>query len=98
MTPFPVHHLFIQHHTKCAAHADSRFHTPTAKQKGMDVVLIDTAGRMQDNRRLMQALAKVRPTYPPDDLPSTSFVDGADSLSLSSMVWFSSSSTPTTPT
>jgi len=30
-----------------------------AKQKGMDVVLIDTAGRMQDNRPLMQALAKV---------------------------------------
>lgn len=29
----------------------------------MDVVLIDTAGRMQDNRRLMQALAKVRPTH-----------------------------------
>jgi len=25
----------------------------------MDVVLIDTAGRMQDNRPLMQALAKV---------------------------------------
>jgi signal recognition particle GTPase len=34
-------------------------HAHAAKQKGMDVVLIDTAGRMQDNRRLMQALAKV---------------------------------------
>ncbi len=45
----------------------------------MDVVLIDTAGRMQDNRRLMQALAKVRPTH----LTSLArFVDGADSLSL----------------
>ncbi len=29
------------------------------KQKNMDVVLIDTAGRMQDNKPLMQALAKV---------------------------------------
>jgi signal recognition particle GTPase len=40
-----------------------RMHAHAAKQKGMDVVLIDTAGRMQDNRRLMQALAKV-PTLP----------------------------------
>jgi len=37
-----------------------------AKQKGMDVVLIDTAGRMQDNRRLMQALAKLVYTNNPD--------------------------------
>ena len=31
-----------------------------AKQNGFDVVLIDTAGRMQDNEPLMRALAKVR--------------------------------------
>lgn len=30
------------------------------KEKGFDVVLIDTAGRMQDNEPLMRALAKVR--------------------------------------
>ncbi|KAL6068251.1 SRP54 domain-containing protein [Balamuthia mandrillaris] len=30
-----------------------------ARQRGMDVVLIDTAGRMQDKRPLMQALAKL---------------------------------------
>ena len=31
----------------------------SAKQKGIDVVLIDTAGRMQDNEPLMKALSKV---------------------------------------
>jgi signal recognition particle receptor subunit alpha len=31
-----------------------------AKENGFDVVLIDTAGRMQDNEPLMRALAKVR--------------------------------------
>lgn len=30
-----------------------------AKEQGFDVVLIDTAGRMQDNEPLMRALAKV---------------------------------------
>ena len=30
-----------------------------AKKEGIDVVLIDTAGRMQDNTPLMKALAKV---------------------------------------
>ena len=30
-----------------------------AKTNGFDVVLIDTAGRMQDNEPLMRALAKV---------------------------------------
>jgi signal recognition particle receptor subunit alpha len=30
-----------------------------AKENGFDVVLIDTAGRMQDNEPLMRALAKV---------------------------------------
>ena len=30
-----------------------------ASQKGIDVVLIDTAGRMQDNEPLMKALSKV---------------------------------------
>lgn len=34
-----------------------------AKQNGFDVVLIDTAGRMQDNEPLMRALAKVRFEY-----------------------------------
>jgi signal recognition particle GTPase len=32
----------------------------TAKDNNIDVVLIDTAGRMQDNEPLMRALAKVR--------------------------------------
>lgn len=31
----------------------------TAKENDFDVVLIDTAGRMQDNEPLMRALAKV---------------------------------------
>jgi len=31
------------------------------KEQGFDVVLIDTAGRMQDNEPLMRALAKVKP-------------------------------------
>lgn len=31
-----------------------------AEQSGFDVVLVDTAGRMQDNEPLMRALAKVR--------------------------------------
>lgn len=30
-----------------------------ARKNGFDVVLIDTAGRMQDNEPLMRALAKV---------------------------------------
>ena len=38
-----------------------------AAQSGFDVVLVDTAGRMQDNEPLMRALAKVR-------FPSPSFV------------------------
>ena len=33
--------------------------TTTAKDNGYDVVLIDTAGRMEDNEPLMRALAKV---------------------------------------
>ncbi len=32
-----------------------------AKDMGIDVVMIDTAGRMQDNEPLMRALAKVTP-------------------------------------
>lgn len=32
-----------------------------ASSNGFDVVLIDTAGRMQDNEPLMRALAKVCP-------------------------------------
>ena len=32
----------------------------TANQQGFDVVLVDTAGRMQNNEPLMIALAKVR--------------------------------------
>jgi len=38
----------------CGAHS-------LAKANGFDVVMIDTAGRMQDNAPLMRALAKVRP-------------------------------------
>ena len=32
----------------------------TAKERGIDVVLVDTAGRMQDNGPLMQSLSKVQ--------------------------------------
>ena len=34
--------------------------TIAAKEEGKDVVLIDTAGRMQDNQTLMTALVNVR--------------------------------------
>lgn len=37
-----------------------------AKRKGYDVVLIDTAGRMQDNEPLMRALAKLVHHNSPD--------------------------------
>lgn len=37
-----------------------------ARQNGFDVVLIDTAGRMQDNEPLMRALAKLVATNDPD--------------------------------
>lgn len=37
-----------------------------AKELGMDVVLIDTAGRMQDNEPLMKALAKLVQVNQPD--------------------------------
>jgi len=37
-----------------------------AKQQGIDVVLVDTAGRMQDNEPLMRALAKLVNTNRPD--------------------------------
>ncbi|CAO1617337.1 unnamed protein product [Jaminaea pallidilutea] len=37
-----------------------------ARQSGFDVVLIDTAGRMQDNEPLMRALAKLVATNNPD--------------------------------
>ena len=35
-----------------------------ARQQRYDVVLVDTAGRMQDNEPLMRALAKVGPPRP----------------------------------
>lgn len=38
----------------------------TAKKTGKDVVLIDTAGRMQHNAPLMQALSKLVNTIKPD--------------------------------
>ncbi|PHJ23534.1 signal recognition particle receptor alpha subunit [Cystoisospora suis] len=38
----------------------------TARQQGRDVVLIDTAGRMQDNEPLMRALAKLVAINDPD--------------------------------
>eukprot|EP00028_Trichosphaerium_sp_Am-I-7-wt_P008607 CAMPEP_0168516586 /NCGR_PEP_ID=MMETSP0405-20121227/5493_1 /TAXON_ID=498012 /ORGANISM="Trichosphaerium sp, Strain Am-I-7 wt" /LENGTH=423 /DNA_ID=CAMNT_0008536331 /DNA_START=245 /DNA_END=1516 /DNA_ORIENTATION=+ len=37
-----------------------------AKNKGFDVVLIDTAGRMQDNEKLMRSLAKLIRVNDPD--------------------------------
>ena len=47
------------------AHHSSFVFCP-AKSEKFDVVLIDTAGRMQDNEPLMRALAKVRwRVYPP---------------------------------
>ncbi|BGP39596.1 hypothetical protein JCM10449v2_003547 [Rhodotorula kratochvilovae] len=39
-----------------------------AKQAGFDVVLIDTAGRMQDNEPLMRALAKLIAVNQPDKI------------------------------
>lgn len=39
-----------------------------AKSSGFDVVLIDTAGRMQDNEPLMRALAKLVTTNNPDKI------------------------------
>jgi len=39
-----------------------------AKQNGFDVVLIDTAGRMQDNEPLMRALAKLVTVNKPDKI------------------------------
>lgn len=39
-----------------------------AKEHGFDVVLIDTAGRMQDNEPLMRALAKLVATNNPDKI------------------------------
>jgi len=39
-----------------------------AQDKGFDVVLIDTAGRMQDNEPLMRALAKLVSTNNPDKI------------------------------
>jgi signal recognition particle receptor subunit alpha len=40
----------------------------TAKENDFDVVLIDTAGRMQDNEPLMRALAKLVSVNNPDKL------------------------------
>jgi signal recognition particle receptor subunit alpha len=37
----------------------------TAKDRGIDVVLVDTAGRMQDNGPLMASLSKVVETNQP---------------------------------
>ncbi|GAA95265.1 hypothetical protein E5Q_01921 [Mixia osmundae IAM 14324] len=39
-----------------------------AKQEGFDVILIDTAGRMQDNEPLMRALAKLVMVNQPDKI------------------------------
>ncbi|EMD38485.1 hypothetical protein CERSUDRAFT_113658 [Gelatoporia subvermispora B] len=39
-----------------------------AKDNGFDVVLVDTAGRMQDNEPLMRALAKLVATNSPDKI------------------------------
>jgi len=39
-----------------------------AKENGFDVVLIDTAGRMQDNEPLMRALAKLVSVNNPDKI------------------------------
>jgi signal recognition particle receptor subunit alpha len=37
-----------------------------AKKDGIDVVLVDTAGRMQDNKPLMEALSKLIDVNRPD--------------------------------
>lgn len=39
---------------------------PLARNQGFDVVLVDTAGRMQDNAPLMTALAKLIAVNVPD--------------------------------
>ena len=36
------------------------FALSSAREQRIDVVLVDTAGRMQDNEPLMRALSKVR--------------------------------------
>lgn len=51
-------HLFEKGYGKDAA-AIAHDAINWAKESGHDVVLIDTAGRMQDNEPLMKALAKV---------------------------------------
>lgn len=45
--------------------ASSR-HSPLARNQAFDVVLVDTAGRMQDNAPLMTALAKLIAVNMPD--------------------------------
>lgn len=40
--------------------------SPIARNHGFDVVLVDTAGRMQDNAPLMTALAKLIAVNSPD--------------------------------
>lgn len=40
--------------------------SPPARNQGFDVVLVDTAGRMQDNAPLMTALAKLIAVNAPD--------------------------------
>ncbi|KFG57359.1 signal recognition particle receptor alpha subunit, partial [Toxoplasma gondii RUB] len=57
--------LFERGYGKDAA-AIAREALATARQEGRDVVLIDTAGRMQDNEPLMRSLAKLVAMNSPD--------------------------------
>nr|CEL66130.1 TPA: signal recognition particle protein, putative [Neospora caninum Liverpool] len=57
--------LFERGYGKDAA-AIAREALATARQEGRDVVLIDTAGRMQDNEPLMRSLAKLVAINNPD--------------------------------
>ncbi|NWT02701.1 SRPRA protein, partial [Mionectes macconnelli] len=47
-------------------HPSRPFPVPPARNQGFDVVLVDTAGRMQDNAPLMTALAKLIAVNAPD--------------------------------
>lgn len=61
----PILHLYERGYGKDAA-GIAKEAISYARQQGFDVVLIDTAGRMQDNEPLMRALAKLIAVNHPD--------------------------------
>lgn len=58
-----LHFPQLLFHVHSSSHACPFF---TARNQGFDVVLVDTAGRMQDNAPLMTALAKLIAVNTPD--------------------------------